>query len=308
MGHSGRNIIKMKMYILLVIFAIAASASSHHLSTEEFVNGIAGFYEIDHDLHPGQHNDWYHVEIIWNQAKGSFTWQNRAGVTWTLTPLMGSSGDWDETKLAVGNDCPYRNDGHEFARIEWGSLEGSTVVTTIWGPWNEPYLRDLQGTSFVFSENHNPVAALANKPEPACETKVRKIRQQRDEELEDVRFAREDEMAQIRLNRDKEIASIIAEENEQLGAIRTEKTQELQKVLAQQEQCAVEGDVVEQTCRTEWNLQIEETRAQFEERKEKVREERDVELELTRQSMDAELAKVTSEMTTQYEAIQQSRG
>merc|ERR1719322_467386 len=76
----------MKMYILLVIFAIAATASSHHLSTEEFVNGIAGFYEIDHDLHPGQHNDWYHVEIIWNQAKGSFTWQNRAGVTWTLIP------------------------------------------------------------------------------------------------------------------------------------------------------------------------------------------------------------------------------
>ena len=109
------------MYILLVIFAIATTANSHHLSTEEFVDGIAGFYEIDHDLHPGdhQHNDWYSVEIIWNQAKGSFTWQNRAGVTWTLTPLMGSSGDWDETKLAVGNDCPYRNDGHDFAMIEW---------------------------------------------------------------------------------------------------------------------------------------------------------------------------------------------
>ena len=28
-------------------------SSSHHLSTEEFVEGIAGFYEIDHDLHPG---------------------------------------------------------------------------------------------------------------------------------------------------------------------------------------------------------------------------------------------------------------
>ena len=86
------------------------------------MDGISGFFEIDHDLHaPGQHDDWYGVEIIWNQNKGAFTWQNRAGVTWTLTPLMGSSGDWDETKLAVGNDCPYRNDGHEFAMIEWVS-------------------------------------------------------------------------------------------------------------------------------------------------------------------------------------------
>merc|ERR1712241_1566493 len=307
MGHSGRNIIKMKMYILLVIFAIAASASSHHLSTEEFVNGIAGFYEIDHDLHPGQHNDWYHVEIIWNQAKGSFTWQNRAGVTWTLTPLMGSSGDWDETKLAVGNDCPYRNDGHEFAMIEWGSLEGSEVMTTIWGPWNEPYLRDLKGTPFVFDSNHDPLAALANKPEPTCETKIRKIREQRDEELEDTRFDQEEEMANVRLERDTEIANITATERDDLETIRTEKTEELQRVLAQQEQCEGEGEGVEATCRTQWNEQIEETRAEYEGQKETVREERDVELEHIRQSLDRELSNITSEMTTRYDAIQQSR-
>ena len=113
----------MKMHrSLAFILAIATSASCHHLSTDELVDGISGFFEIDHDLHaPGQHDDWYGVEIIWNQNKGAFTWQNRAGVTWTLTPMMGSSGSWDETKLAVGNDSPYRNDGFEFARIEWVS-------------------------------------------------------------------------------------------------------------------------------------------------------------------------------------------
>ena len=111
------------MHLLLAFFlAIATSVQSHHLSTQQFVDGISGFYEIDLNLHGDErNNDWYAVEIIWNQAKGAFTWQNRAGVTWTLTPLMGSSGDWDETKLAVGNDCPYRNDGHEFAMIEWVS-------------------------------------------------------------------------------------------------------------------------------------------------------------------------------------------
>ena len=114
----------MKMHrSLAFILAIATSASCHHLSTEQFVHGISGFFEIDHDLYaPGQQNDWHGVEIIWNQNKGAFTWQNRAGVTWTLTPLMGEGGSWDETKLLVGNECPYRYEGHEFAKIEWVSF------------------------------------------------------------------------------------------------------------------------------------------------------------------------------------------
>ena len=125
----------MKMHLLLAfVLAIAASARSSsselsstgsgagHLSTEAeaFVNGISGFYEMDHNLYANEHhNKWHSVQITWKQAKGAFKWQNRAGVTWTLTPLMGSLGGWDKTKLAVGNDCPYRNEGHEFAMIEW---------------------------------------------------------------------------------------------------------------------------------------------------------------------------------------------
>ena len=141
-------------------------------------------------------------------------------------------------------------------------------MTTIWGPWNEPYLRDLQGTPFVFDSNHDPIAALANKrtcldnikkkpsvfrpvsadknfnmltvhillfpAEPTCETKIRKIREQRDDELEDARFDQEEEMANIRLERDTEVANITAQERADLESIRTEKTQELQRVLAQQ--------------------------------------------------------------------------
>ena len=99
-------------------------SSAGHLSTEAFIKGISGFYEMDRNLHSDdQQNKWYNVKITWTQAKGAFKWQNRAGVTWTLTPLSGSSGGWDETKLAVGNDCPYRNEGHEFAKIEWVSSE-----------------------------------------------------------------------------------------------------------------------------------------------------------------------------------------
>ena len=44
-----------------------------------------------------------------------------------------------------------------------GSMEGSMVVTTIWGPWSEPYLRDMQGSSFTFDSNSDPAAAIANR-------------------------------------------------------------------------------------------------------------------------------------------------
>ena len=92
------------------------------MSNEAFENGISGFYDIDRKIHgDGDKNPWYNVEITWNPTKGAFTWRNRAGVTWTLTPMMGPSGGLDRTKLAVGKDCPYKNDGHEFAKIEWVS-------------------------------------------------------------------------------------------------------------------------------------------------------------------------------------------
>ena len=143
--------------------------------------------------------------------------------------------------------------------------------------------------------------------EPTYDTKIRKIRELRAEELEAARFERYEEMANIRLERDTEIASITANERADLDSIRTEATQKLQRVLAQQEQCEAEGEAVEATCRTEWNGKIEETRAAYEELKETVREERDVEVEQIRLSMEAEQANITSETTTQYEAIQQSK-
>ena len=104
--------------------AKAPEKTSAGLSTEAFINGISGFYQIDRNLHGDeQQNKWYTVKITWAEDKGAFKWQNRAGVTWTLTPQSGASGGWDETKLTVGNDCPYKNDGHEFAKIEWVSSE-----------------------------------------------------------------------------------------------------------------------------------------------------------------------------------------
>ena len=91
--------------------------------------------------------------------------------------------------------------------------------------------------------------------EPVCQTKVKKIRQQRDAELEGVRFDKEALMAQVRLDRDREIADIAARENEQLELIRATFVQQLERVLAEQGQCDAKGDAVEATCRTQYNQQ-----------------------------------------------------
>ena len=96
----------------------------HSMSEDALITGVTGYYEIDHTLYPSeeQNGDWHHVEINWNHDKGSFTWENRAGVSWTLTPIHGVGG-WDTTKLAVGSDCTYYNEGHHFATLEWVSYE-----------------------------------------------------------------------------------------------------------------------------------------------------------------------------------------
>ena len=95
----------------------------HSMSEEALISGVTGYYEIDHSLYPlEQDSDWHHVEINWNQDKGSFTWENRAGVSWTLAPIQGIAG-WETTKFEVGSDCVYYDEGHHFATVEWVSLE-----------------------------------------------------------------------------------------------------------------------------------------------------------------------------------------
>ena len=78
---------------------------------------------------------------MWNPATGYFTWQNRAGVKWSLKPIAKGEDDWDTSKLKVGPECPYFKDGHEFAAVEWEGDAGYSAVSTIKGPGEEAYLR-----------------------------------------------------------------------------------------------------------------------------------------------------------------------
>ena len=54
-------------------------------------------------------NDWHFVRITWNDATGTFTWRNRAGAKWGLTPIPEGDDDWVTDKLEVGPECPYYN-------------------------------------------------------------------------------------------------------------------------------------------------------------------------------------------------------
>ena len=81
------------------------------------------------------------MRITWNPATDTFTWGNRAGVKWSLTPIPKGEDDWDTTRLKVGAECPYFKDGHEFAGVEWEGDPGYSAVKIISGPWDEAYLR-----------------------------------------------------------------------------------------------------------------------------------------------------------------------
>ena len=81
------------------------------------------------------------MRITWNSATDTFTWRNRAGVSWSLTPVPKGEDDWDTTKLKVGPECPYFKDGHESAAVEWEGDPGYSAVSAIKGPWKEAYLR-----------------------------------------------------------------------------------------------------------------------------------------------------------------------
>ena len=89
-----------------------------------------------------EQNDWHYMVITWNNATDTFDWRNRAGYHWSLTPIQKGDEDWDTTKLKVGPECPYFENGHEFAAVEWEGEPGYSVVSTIKGPWGEAFLRE----------------------------------------------------------------------------------------------------------------------------------------------------------------------
>ena len=106
----------------------SSSSFSGNQNEENLIGGIMGYYEIDRSIClQGQDvsDDWNFVEIDYSSATNTFTWTNRAGVSWTMSPISGSGG-WDTTQLTVGNDNPYFMDGYTSAGIEWVSSEGIT--------------------------------------------------------------------------------------------------------------------------------------------------------------------------------------
>ncbi len=92
------------------------------------VSSLLGNYENHLYDDKGGKNNWHYVTI--SQVDDStLKWENRAGVSWTLTTTS------DKTTLDVGTDCPYFQQGYQQATVVWNG----TQVSELMGPGNEPY-------------------------------------------------------------------------------------------------------------------------------------------------------------------------
>ena len=117
------------------ITATTASITVASVDKTSLISGIIGCYQ-----RPNPTNDWQYVQITWNENAGTFTWENRAKIIWSLA-LIPLGDDWNTTHLAAGPENPYFNDGHKFAGLKWKGVPGNSELSAINGPWNEAYLR-----------------------------------------------------------------------------------------------------------------------------------------------------------------------
>ena len=65
----------------------------------------------------------------------NYIWENRAGVSWTLSINM-----WNPTALKVGEECPYYSHGYKEAKIVMGN-NGNNGQGGIMGPGGELYTK-----------------------------------------------------------------------------------------------------------------------------------------------------------------------
>ena len=105
---------------------------SHLLFLSLGIDALVGTYE-NHQYDNGGKNAWHYVTLTHLQGK-VLQWKNTAGVIWTLSLTE------DRTRLAVGTNCPYYNDGHTICTVVYATH--ANTVAALLGPWNERYDRE----------------------------------------------------------------------------------------------------------------------------------------------------------------------
>ena len=92
---------------------------------------------------------------------------------------------------------------------------------------------------------------------------MRKLREQRDHEVEKASTAVEAHLLKIRTERDHKVKRISEQMKKEITIIQTTERQLILKLDAKRKQCEVKND--EKTCRSEWDLKIEKRRIRYEE-------------------------------------------
>eukprot|EP00111_Clytia_hemisphaerica_P016629 TCONS_00049309-protein len=118
----------MKLNMILTI-AFSCIVFENVLSAVTVANPayIGTFENLQYVKGAGK-NDWHYVTITYSAASKSYSWSNRAGISWSLYPTSKSG------ELRVGQDCPYYSTGHTIANF---------TADGVYGPWNELYSRKV---------------------------------------------------------------------------------------------------------------------------------------------------------------------
>ena len=116
-----QSIFCISIYIYLIIYLLFFLAANP---------GFVGDFE-NHKY--TTKNNWHYVSITYDSVKGTYKWENKAGVSWTLYPTNNGN------ELKVGTDCPYYKNGHVVAKFDANGVEG---------PHGEIYSRKCECSSF----------------------------------------------------------------------------------------------------------------------------------------------------------------
>ena len=118
----------MKYICLFISLSLFSTTHGQNLPTVYEEIQLEGIYEC-HVYDTGGKNEWHYVKIVKNQDEFSYTWENRAGVSWQLTPTN------SPFIFEVSESCPYY-DLYKTAKV---IVDDSKGIIGVWGPYNEFY-------------------------------------------------------------------------------------------------------------------------------------------------------------------------
>jgi hypothetical protein len=105
----------------------------------------------------------YNYVTLTKNDDGTIKWSNCVGVSWTLRTTD------DKNTLDVGSDSPYHPEFEPEHRTATVTHDANGVVTSITGPFNEPYVRVSAFSNGACEDNEGTAQESSEGPPPGAE-------------------------------------------------------------------------------------------------------------------------------------------